>query len=436
MISELSIIVTLVSIWLSLFWALLTLSSATHFWLKHSRFDVDLSPLEEYPMISVVVPAHNEEVVIAKTMRAILEMNYPKEAMEVLLFADNCSDATFSEMERVKADVKYKGHTIRLIERQGTGGKAGVLNDALKLAKGDYIAVYDADAMPEANALYFLVKKILENKDDYVAAFGRNKTRNAKQNLLTRFINQEIITTQRVQHVGSWHLFKIGRIPGTNFLIEKAFVESIGGWSSGALTEDTDISFKIMEKGKLIALAYNSEAFQQEPETLKTYYMQRKRWAKGNYEVVFKNICHLFRPSNWRVKLEVVYYTCTFFWFNAAIVLSNIIFASNLIALVVRQFNDEVTLPFTFNGSNLYLEQMLFFNWLLMILIYLLQIHLAMATQFGQATSRKLWIALLAYFTYSQLFIIVSIDALISLCLDKLLQRDGTKWVKTKRFSG
>lgn len=69
--------------------------------------------------------------------------------MEVLLFADNCSDATFSEMERVKADVKYKGHTIRLIERQGTGGKAGVLNDALKLAKGDYIAVYDADAMPE-----------------------------------------------------------------------------------------------------------------------------------------------------------------------------------------------------------------------------------------------------------------------------------------------
>ncbi|MGC4388527.1 glycosyltransferase, partial [Streptococcus suis] len=79
----------------------------------------------------------NEEVVIAKTMRAILEMNYPKEAMEVLLFADNCSDATFSEMERVKADVKYKGHTIRLIERQGTGGKAGVLNDALKLAKGD-----------------------------------------------------------------------------------------------------------------------------------------------------------------------------------------------------------------------------------------------------------------------------------------------------------
>ncbi len=71
-----------------------------------------------------------------------------------------------------------------------------------------------------------------------------------------------------------WHLFKIGRIPGTNFIIQTEFVKSIGGWKNGALTEDTDISFKIMQSGKLIALAYNSEAFQQEPETLKSYYMQ------------------------------------------------------------------------------------------------------------------------------------------------------------------
>ncbi len=60
-----------------------------------------------------------------------------------------------------------------------------------------------------------------------------------------------------------------------------------------------------MQSGKLIALAYNSEAFQQEPETLKSYYMQRKRWAKGNYEVVLSNFKHLFGRANWRVKLEV-----------------------------------------------------------------------------------------------------------------------------------
>ena len=84
-----------------------------------------------------------------------------------------------------------------------------MLNDALKIAHGEYIGVYDADAIPERNALYFLVQKALENPERYVAVFGRNKTRNAQQNFLTRCINQEIVVTQRIQHCGIWHMFKI-----------------------------------------------------------------------------------------------------------------------------------------------------------------------------------------------------------------------------------
>ncbi|AND79064.1 glycosyltransferase family 2 protein [Streptococcus pantholopis] len=436
MISQIIMIVTLVSIWFSLAWSLMTLSSATHFWLKHSNFKVNTDPLEEYPVVTIVVPAHNEDVVIAQTASAILDMNYPHDKVELLLFADNCDDNTYSECLKVEALPKYAGRDITIIDRKGTGGKAGVLNDALKMAKGDYICVYDADAMPEKNALYFLVKKVLENPDRHVAAFGRNKTRNAKQNFLTRCINQEIVVTQRIQHVGMWHLFKIGRIPGTNFIINREFVESIGGWRNGALTEDTDISFKIMQSGKLIALAYNSEAFQQEPETVKTYYMQRKRWAKGNYEVVLANFKHLFDKSNWRVKLEVFYYSCTFFWFNAAIILSDLVFLANITAMGLHLFVPDVRLPFTFDSSNIYITQLMLFNWILMILLYLLQINISLATQFGQATVRQVWLALAAYFTYAQLFIIVSIDSVISVTLDKIFRRDGTKWVKTKRFAG
>lgn len=81
-----------------------------------------------------------------------------------------------------------------------------------------------------------------------------------------------------------------------------------------------------MEDGYLIALAYNSEAFEQEPEHLRDYYYQRLRWAKGNYQVVMNNFKHLFDKSNWRVKLETFYLTCTFFWFNLAVILSDIIF--------------------------------------------------------------------------------------------------------------
>lgn len=436
MIGQILMIISLISIWASLAIALVVLFSAVHFWFKHSDFEVDTSPLDYYPMITVVVPAHNEDVVISQTAQAILDLNYPHDRVEIILFADNCSDNTYQEMKKVKARPQNAGRDLTLIDRTGTGGKAGVLNDALKMAKGEYICVYDADAMPEKNALYFLVKKVMENPERHVASFGRNKTRNANQNFLTRCINQEIVVTQRIQHVGMWHLGKIGRIPGTNFIINTAFVKSIGGWRNGALTEDTDISFKIMQSGKLIALAHNSEAFQQEPETLRSYYLQRKRWAKGNYEVVIANFKHLFGRGNWRVKWEVFYYACTFFWFNAAIVLSDILFFINIAALIFGLFKPGVTVPFAFNADNIYMAQLLLFNWLLMILLYLLQISISLATQHGQATVKQIWIALLAYFTYTQLFIIVSISSVCSVIMDKILRREGTKWVKTKRFAG
>lgn len=268
-----------------------------------------------------------------------------------------------------------------------------------------------------------------------MAAFGRNKTRNAKQNFLTRCINQEIVVTQRIQHCGIWQLFKIGRIPGTNFIINTNYVKSIGGWRNGALTEDTDISFKIMGSGKLIALAYNSEAFQQEPEKLKDYYFQRLRWAKGNYEVVINNFKQLFTNTNWRVKLETFYYACTFFWFNASIILSDIFFIANIVAFIAHIWNPYIVLPFTIASSNLLIAEILLFNWFLMIMLYILQILTAMATQYGQATADQVWLALASYFTYSQLFIIVSIHAVWSVTMDKLFNRDSTKWVKTKRFS-
>ena len=435
MIQETLMIITLVSIWISLFMSIFTLGGATDFWLKHSTKVVKITPLPRYPMITIVVPAHNEDVVIAQTTRAILDMNYPADKMELLLFADNCADNTADEMRRAIDDPRYRNRKVRIIERTGSGGKAGVLNDALKIARGDYIGVYDADAMPETNALYFLVKKALESPERYVTVFGRNKTRNAEQNFLTRCINQEIVVTQRIQHCAIWHLFKIGRIPGTNFIIQRQFVQEIGGWRNGALTEDTDISFKIMQSGKLIALAYNSEAFQQEPERLHDYYFQRLRWAKGNYQVVIHNFRHIFDHSNWRVKLETFYYSCTFFWFNAAIVLSDIIFLANVAFIIGRFFNPSLMIPFTFGEGNILIMQVLLLNWLLMIILYILQISIAMATQFGQATTGQIWLALASYFTYSQLFIVVSIHAVCSVCLDALLGRNGNIWVKTKRFN-
>lgn len=405
MIHQFLLITTLFSIWLSLSMAMVTLFGAVHFWLKNSTKETEIIPLKRYPTISIVVPAHNEDVVIAQTMTALLNLNYPPEKVELLLYSDNSTDKTAAEMRRIKKLPENQNRNIVIIERTGQGGKAGVLNDSLQVATGEFIAVYDADAMPERNALYFLVRKALEDPERHVAVFGRNKTRNADQNLLTQFI------------------------------IQKDYVTEIGGWRDGALTEDTDISFKIMQSGKLIALAYNSEAFQQEPEHIRDYYHQRLRWAKGNYQVVINNIKHLFDRSNWRVKIETFYYAATFFWFNAAILLSDILFAVNVVFYIVGLFNPTITIPFTFGTTNVLLAQILLFNWVLMILLYVLQINIAMSTQFGQATTKQIWLSFLSYFTYTQLFMAVSVHAVAQVIGDSLWHRNGNVWVKTKRFN-
>lgn len=433
--SQIIMVLAIMSIWIATGLGLMILFSATHFWLTSIKKERQkVFRLETYPKVTVVVPAHNEDVVIAQTVEAILNLNYPKEQLELLLYADNCEDDTYDQIKSVVSLPQYQHIDATVIQRTGTGGKAGVLNDALKIATGEWICVYDADAMPEKNALHFLVEKSLENPEKYAAVFGRNKTRNYKQNFLTRCINLEIVNTQRIHHVGLWHLFKIGRIPGTNFIIKTSFVKQIGGWDNGALTEDTAISFKIMQSGKLIALAHNSEAFQQEPETLSAYYQQRKRWAKGNYQVILDNLKHLFDRSVWRIKWEVFYYISTFFWFNAAIVISDVIFVVNMVTWGISIFNPSVHILFTIGSNNVELANLLMINWFLMVGIYLLQINIALASQFGQLTVKNLLVAIISYITYAQLFIVVSVVSVISVLLDHILHRDGTKWYKTKRF--
>lgn len=200
------------------------------------------------------------------------------------------------------------------------------------------------------------------------------------------------------------------------------------------MTEDTALSFKIMKHKKLIALASRAEAFQQEPETLYVYYRQRKRWAKGNYEVIVNNLKDFLGGSNWRNRLQSIYYFNTFFWFTSAIILSNIMFVANLIAMILHTWFPAIDVIFTFGGSNRQIGALLLVNWALMFAIYLLQIQLALSSQFGQATTANFFYAIASYFTYSLLFIGISIVALFSYIGDKVFRRDSSKWYKTQRF--
>lgn len=387
--------------------------------------------MDHYPDITVMIPAHNEELVVAATVEHILKLNYPEDKVQIIVIADNCTDGTAKKLHDLKNHTSYQHRDLMILERTGTGGKSGALNDGLKLATGEWICVYDADAAPERNALMFLVQKALEDPEAYGAVFGRNKARNRGQNFLSKAINQELITVQRVHHTGLWELFKIGTIPGTNFIVQTSLMREIGGWDEGALTEDTAISFEIVKRGKLIALATQAEAYQQEPEELGVYTKQRSRWSKGNFHVVMQNFHHLFDRSNWRIKLHVLYYAASYLWFMLAIVVSDIIFLTNIIYQVIHLFVPSVHSPFQFSGD-VYIY--LVIAWALMYFIYVLQINLALASDIGQSNTENFVISCVSYFTYAQLFLVISVTAMISIFRDKLIGRKSNEWYKTQRF--
>lgn len=425
------LLLSILSIWISVTEAIIIMAGAIRFIHRQEKQPIEIpSNMDHFPTVSVLVPAHNEGLVIVSTVEHILRLNYPEHKVQVIVIADNCTDDTAERLKKLKANTSYAERDFTILERTGAGGKSGALNDALQMSTGEWICVYDADAAPERNALLFLVQKALENPEKHGAVFGRNKARNRGQNFLSHCINLELVTVQRVHHTGLWELFKLGTIPGTNYIIKSQLIREIGGWDPDAITEDTAVSFDVLTRGQLIALAPRAEAYQQEPEQLQVYMKQRQRWSKGNYQVVIDNVKHLFDRTSWRIKLHVLYYAASYFWFMIAILVSDIIFVSNIIYQIVALFKPDVVSPFQFAGD---VYVYLVIAWALMYYIYVLQITLALSADIGQLNTRNFIVACISYFTYAQLFLIISVKAFISLIGDKILRRE-TKWYKTQRF--
>ncbi|MNE72464.1 hypothetical protein D3C80_1684100 [compost metagenome] len=126
----------------------------------------------------------------------------------------------------------------------------------------------------------------------------------------------------------------------------------------------------------------------------------------------------------------IAYYAASYFWFLLAVVILDLAFLINIVYFIIQLFNPAVALPFQFDpGVVVYLV----ISGALMYLIYVLQINLALASDIGQSTIRNFVLSCISFFTYAQLFLVLSIKAFYSMIMDKLLGRQS-KWYKTQRF--
>ncbi|AUA36280.1 family 2 glycosyl transferase [Clostridioides difficile] len=413
-VSEYLFVFSLFSIWSLLLINIILAMGGYIFYFKN--FDKEIKEIDEYPMISILVPAHNEAKVIGRTVESLLLLNYPKSKMELIVINDNSSDNSKEILENIKD--RYNNYNFTIINTDsltGGKGKSNALNIGYKVSKGDFIAVYDADNTPDKNALRYLVQTIVMN-DELGAVIGKFRTRNKNKNLLTKFINIETLSFQWMSQAGRWQLFNLCTIPGTNFILRRSIIEEIEGWDSKAIAEDTEISFRIYKLGYKIKLVPQSITWEQEPETVKVWIKQRTRWAKGNIYVLMKYIKNIFKQGRNKIVFDIAYFFSVYFLFLTTVIISDILCVLSISKLV------EISIPINF-----------FLIWILSYLLFIIEVSISLTIEKGEATIENIFIVAIMYFTYSQLWLFVAIKGMIEYLKDIIFKRE-VKWYKTERF--
>ncbi|WP_027627523.1 glycosyltransferase [Ruminiclostridium cellobioparum] len=384
------------------------------YYIRVNRTDGHIK-LKEYPMVSIMVPAHNESIVIRKTVQALLALDYPKDKYEIIVINDNSSDDSAEVLKKIQEkNPDRKLIVINTDNVSGGKGKSNALNIGFSVSSGSVIAIYDADNTPEPNALTLLVENLMSD-DKLGAVIGKFRTRNRNASLMTRFVNIETLAYQCMNQAGRWFFFKLCTIPGTNFVIRRSIIERIGGWDTKALSEDTEISFRIYRMGYKIKLMPLSVTWEQEPQLLRIWLKQRTRWAKGNIYVLKENFKYVFDRKAGAMRLDVLYYGLVYILMLSSLVCSDLIFILSVLGFA------HVTL----GGFSSVL-------WLMAILVFVLNVLITLAVEKNEFNMESALLILLMLFTYSKLWVVVVLNALIQSANDAIFKRE-IKWYKTER---
>ncbi len=272
-----------------------------------------------HPFVSIMIPAHNEADVIEKTVENISKLDYKD--FEIILIDDRSTDNTASIMKKIEKENNKVKVLIR--EKSATPGKSAVLNDALKIARGDAILVFDADAKVEKD---FLLKMIPPLEPADVGAVQAQKVIiNAKQNFLTECQYSEYILDTHLQ-AGRDAVRGAVELRGNGELIKRQALESIKGWNEETIVDDLDMSTRLHVKGWDIRFISEAKVYEEGVVTFGALIRQRRRWVEGSIRRYLEYIGDVFTSSDMslRVGFDLIAYITEFllpFWLIAEIVI-------------------------------------------------------------------------------------------------------------------
>lgn len=385
------------------------------YYMKVNKTDGHIE-LKEYPFVTIMVPAHNESIVIRRTVEALLKFDYPKELYEIIVINDNSTDDTnkvLTAIQEINPDRRLI--VVNTDSVAGGKGKSNALNIGFTFSRGSVIAIYDADNTPEPQALRLLVENLMSD-DKIGAVIGKFRTRNRNASILSRFVNIETLAYQCMNQAGRYYFFKLCTIPGTNFVMRRSIIESIGGWDTKALSEDTEISFRIYRMGYYIKMMPLAVTWEQEPHLLPVWFKQRTRWAMGNIYVILKNLKYVFDKSAGAMRLDVLYYMLVYIFMLSSLIFSDVIFLSGILGFV----------HISLSGFSTAL-------WGMAVLVFVLNVLITLSVEKNEFDLQSALLVVLMLFTYSKLWVMVVLNAIWKSIINIVFKLE-TKWDKTVRY--
>ena len=254
-----------IAIFISMFWFVI-------FFSNKKRIMKAPETRADFPSISLIIPAYNEEVSILKSIKSALGSDYPKDRIEIVVVDDASTDRT---CERVKEFMKTHKN-VRLIRHKENRRKAAALNTALATINTDIVGFLDADTALEKNSLKNMVGYLKDRKiGGVIAHIQPQECRNMLQRLQKTEYLMASILRKLLTFVNSLY------ITPAFALYRTGLVKRLGGWDEKNISEDLEMGMKLQSQGYKIETCMKAKVFTKTPDTLKKLWMQRVRWYRG-----------------------------------------------------------------------------------------------------------------------------------------------------------
>ncbi len=247
------------------------------------------------PLVTVQLPIYNEKYVVERLLDAISKFDYPKHKLEIQVLDDSTDETTEIILRKIES-LRPLGLDIKVLHRESrTGFKAGALDQGCKMAKGEFIAIFDADFLPHPSFLRDTIPYLKQ------AEIGVVQTRwghiNKNYSLLTQLQAFGLDAHFSIEQTGRSRARSFINFNGTCGVWRKKCIEDAGGWNSDTLTEDLDLSYRAQLKGWKFKYLEDVETPGELPIIMPAIKSQQYRWNKGGAETARKNFGSVFKAD-------------------------------------------------------------------------------------------------------------------------------------------